>query len=412
MKAIIITIGDEILSGATVDTNAAYIAKGLISIGVDVTRRVSVGDNPPEMEREIRDGLSKFDIVITTGGLGPTDDDMTKDVICRVFDTELVEHEDTLKALERRYEQLNLTMSKAARGMAMQPKGATLIHNTLGTAPGILFDRDGRVFCSMAGVPSEMRSIVDQGLLPYLEKRGTDHVIIFKNISTFGIPESKLAERLEEAGFVPQNAKLAFLPSYAGVILRLRADGKSEAEVEEVIDINTKRILDVVGEYVFTTDSRSLLEVVTDLIKENHVTVSAAESCTGGLISKLLTDVSGSSGYFTQSIITYANEAKIDRLGVRPETIEKYGAVSEQTCREMVEGMLRTAGTDYAVASTGIAGPTGGTDDKPVGMVYLGVANRDRTDVRRFVFSGDRDVVRTRSAFTVLNMLRLRLLGK
>jgi len=409
MNASIITIGDEILSGATIDTNAAYIAKGLLGIGIDVIKRCSVGDNAEDIEREIKYGLANFDLVITTGGLGPTDDDITKEVICKVFGTRLVDYQEVLDALEARYKQLCIPISDMARGMAKQPEGATLLHNPLGTAPGILFDRDNKLFCAMAGVPSEMCALMDHALIPYLEKRKTDHVILFKNISTFGIPESKLASSLKESGYSPQDVRLAFLPSYAGVVLRLRGEGADRSEVEMKLDENLKAIRRIVGEHIFSTEEENLLENVSKLLKQKNATVSTAESCTGGLIAKMLTDIAGSSDYFIQGAITYSNEAKMARLGVTAETLQKYGAVSEEVCREMAEGMLRTSGTDFALASTGIAGPGGGTEEKPVGLVYLGVADRNGATVKRCSFSGDRDVIRTKSAYTALNMLRLKL---
>jgi nicotinamide-nucleotide amidase len=410
MNAIIITIGDEILSGATVDTNAAYIAKDLLAIGVDVTKRCSVGDNTEDIEREINAGLAAFDLVITTGGLGPTEDDITKGVICRVFETQLIEYEEVLSALKVRYQQLGISMSEMARGMAKQPEGATLLANPLGTAPGILFDREGTVFCAMAGVPSEMRALMDQALIPYLEKRGSHRVILFRNISTFGIPESKLATMLKESGYTPDGVRMAFLPSYAGVTLRLRGDGVDRSEVEKTLEKNFEEICEVVKKHIFSTEEESLLDKVTTLLKEKKVTLSTAESCTGGLIAKMLTDIAGSSDYFVQGAVTYSNEAKMARLGVKSETLQKYGAVSEQTCREMAEGMRRTSETDFALASTGIAGPGGGTAERPVGLVYLAVADHNGATVKRCSFSGDRYVIRTRSAYTVLNLLRLKLL--
>jgi nicotinamide-nucleotide amidase len=410
MNAIIITIGDEILSGATVDTNAAYIAKDLLAIGIDVTKRCSVGDNPEDIEREIKAGLAAHDLVVTTGGLGPTEDDITKGVICKVFETQLVEYGEVLAALEARYKQLGIPMSEMARGMAKQPEGATLLANPLGTAPGILFDREGAVFCAMAGVPSEMRALMDQALIPYLEKRDSRRAILFRSISTFGIPESRLATMLKESGYTPNGVRLAFLPSYAGVTLRLRGEGIDKSEVEKTLEKNFKEIYKVVKEHIFSTEDENLLDKVTTLLKEKKVTVSTAESCTGGLIAKMLTDVAGSSDYFMQGAVTYSNKAKMERLGVMPETLQEYGAVSEQTCREMAEGMLRTSETDFAIASTGIAGPGGGTDEKPVGLVYLCVAYHNGATVKRCSFSGDRDVIRTRSAYTALNMLRLRLM--
>ena len=410
MNAIIITIGDEILSGATVDTNAAYIAKDLLAIGVDVTKRCSVGDNTEDIERAIKAGLAEFDLVITTGGLGPTEDDITKGVICKVFETKLVEYGEVMAALKARYQQLGISMSEMARGMAKQPEGATLLANPLGTAPGILFDSEGTVFCAMAGVPSEMRALMDHALIPYLEKKGSGRVILFKNISTFGVPESQLATMLKESGYTPNGVRMAFLPSYAGVTLRLRGDGTDRSEVEKTLDRNFREIHEIVKKHIFSTEEENLLDKVATLLKEKKVTVSTAESCTGGLIAKMLTDIAGSSDYFIQGAITYSNEAKMERLGVKSETLLKYGAVSEQTCREMAEGMRRMSKTDLTIATTGIAGPGGGTDEKPVGLVYLAVADRNGVTVKRCSFSGDRDVIRTRSSYTGLNMLRLKLL--
>ncbi len=410
MDAIIITIGDEILSGATIDTNAAYIAKALFAIGIDVRKRSSVGDIREDMLREIKLALEEYDLVVVTGGLGPTDDDITKEVICEAFNTRLVKHEETLETLKMRYKQLGMTMSDIAIGLSLQPEGAHLLINPLGTAPGIVFERNDTIFCSLPGVPSEMQALVDSGLIPFLRERETGKVILFRDISTFGMPESKLAARLLDAGYKPDGIRLAFLPSYSGILIRLRAEGEDEKKVRAILDQNVSRISEIVSEFVFSTDSESLAEKVASLLKEKRATVSVAESCTGGMVAKLLTDTPGSSKYFTQGIVAYANEAKIDRLGVDPRTIKKYGAVSEEVCREMAEGIRHISGTDYGLALTGIAGPGGGTDEKPVGIVYLGIADGEGVSVTKRSFSGDRDVIRTRSAYTLLNLLRKRIL--
>ncbi len=412
MDAIVITIGDEILSGRTVDTDAAYISRRLCEIGIDVTKRCTVGDNADDMEREIRAGLDNFDVVITTGGLGPTDDDITKSVICRVFDTQLVERPEILASLEARYKQLNLTMSHLARGMAMQPAGATLLPNPLGTAPGILFERNGAVFCSMAGVPAEMREIVDTHLVPFFQSRGTGRSILYKEIATFGIPESKLAIKIEEAGYtLGEGCRLAYLPSYAGVVLRLRAEAPTKSEAEARLKVAFEDLREIVLEHIFSTESETLIENLVRHLKAKRVTVATAESCTGGLVAKLLTDFPGSSEYFLQGAVTYSNESKINRLGVSPKTIEDYGAVSEETCREMATSMRLLAGSDYAVAVTGVAGPDGGTDEKPVGMVFIGVADKSGVEVRRINLAGSREIIRERSANTALFMLRSKLLA-
>jgi nicotinamide-nucleotide amidase len=410
MDAIIITIGDEILSGATVDTNAAYIAKALMAIGIDVRKRSSVGDIHEDMLREINLALEEYDLVVVTGGLGPTDDDITKEVICEAFNTRLVEHKETLEALKVRYRQLGMTISDIAKGMSLQPEGAHLLINPIGTAPGIVFERKETLFCSLPGVPSEMRALLDHALIPHLRKRGTGKFILYQDISTFGMRESKLAAKLLEAGYKPDGIRLAFLPSYSGILIRLRAEGENEDEVREILNGNVSRVYEIVKEFVFSTDSENLVEKVAGLLKENNATVSVAESCTGGIVAKLLTDIPGSSEYFVQGVVAYANEAKIDRLGVNPETIESCGAVSEEVCRQMAEGMRRTAGTDYVLASTGIAGPGGGTDEKPVGTVFFGVADSGGVSVTKRSFCGDRDVIRTRSAYTLLNLLRKRIL--
>jgi nicotinamide-nucleotide amidase len=261
----------------------------------------------------------------------------------------------------------------------------------------------------MAGVPSEMRALMDHALVPYLKRRGSHHVILFKSVSTFGLPESQLAAMLKESGYTPKGVRLAFLPSYAGVVLRLRAEGEVRSEVEGILEGNLKVIRESIGEYIFSTRAENLLENVSTLLREKNMTVSTAESCTGGLIAKMLTDTAGSSNYFIQGAVTYSNEAKTARLGVKLETLREYGAVSEEVCREMAEGMRRVSETDYALASTGIAGPSGGTEEKPVGLVFLGVTDKNGTAVERCNFSGDRDVIRAKSAYTALNMLRVRL---
>lgn len=410
MKAEIITIGDEILLGHVVDTNAAYIADQISSVGVDLARIITVGDGDRRIIEALKESLKRSDLVITTGGLGPTDDDLTKLALCHAFDTKLVFNQKLMDLIDRRYRRRGLKMPELVRDQGEQPEGATLFPNPIGSAVGILMERDGKRTISLPGVPQEMRAIMEQSVIPYIQNLHHGYNVIFRKIQTFGTFEAYITDMLKEHEFRHDGVELAYLPSLKGVVVRLTYRGRDREAGQSLLDQYSGRLKKILGDYHVSDDGRDLVETTARLLTEKRKTVSTAESCTGGMISSALTDLSGSSAYFTQSAVTYSNEAKMKVLAVPEQVLVDHGAVSEETVRCMAEGMRRLAGTDYALAVSGIAGPTGGTGDKPVGLIYIGLADEDGAEVWRHVFGKDRDINRRRTVYHALNHLRMKLL--
>jgi nicotinamide-nucleotide amidase len=410
MKTEIITIGDEILLGHTVDSNAAYIADRISEAGADVIRITTIGDSGERIVDIFREAMARADLIITTGGLGPTDDDLTKHAICRAFGRKLAFHQEILDLITERYSRRGMAVSDFVRTQADQPEGAILFQNPLGSAVGILIEEKGKRLISLPGVPMEMKAIMENSVIPYLKGLKHGFNVLFRNIQTFGTFESYLSEMLKQNNFSHEGCELAYLPSLKGVVLRLTYRGEDKPRGEKLLSEYAARIKELLGDYYVSDDGRSLLEVTTDLLKTKKKTVATAESCTGGMIAAALTDLSGSSEYFPQAMVTYSNEAKTDLLEVPQETLMDYGAVSEQTVHYMAENMRLKAGTDYAIAVSGIAGPTGGTEEKPVGLVYIGLAYEGGVDIHRHVFGIDRNINRERTVYTALNYLRLKLL--
>ena len=376
MKAEIITIGDEILIGQIVDTNAVFISKCLNDAGIVVSGRTSVGDDAVRIAETVERAMDRCEVVITTGGLGPTKDDITKTTLAAMFGSQLVNDVRVENHVRTMLERRGIAFNELNRSQAMVPGCCTVLFNAHGTAPGMWFERDGRILVSLPGVPFEMRHLMEDEVLPRLKERFALRSIVHRTMITGGIAESMLAERIaewEEA--LPAHIKLAYLPAPNIVRLRLSAyevDGESVAvEIERRFDELQKIIPDNIIGY----EDATLQERVHRLLTERGETMAVAESCTGGKIASLFTAMAGASAYFLLGAVTYSNEAKIGILGVSPETLERYGAVSEQTAREMAEGVRRVTGADYGVATTGIAGPTGGSDEKPVGTVWFAVSS-------------------------------------
>ncbi len=414
MKAEILTIGDEIVTGHTVDTNSSFIARELMQLGIEPLWHTSVGDNLMLMMYALRVALERADVVITTGGLGPTEDDITKDAIVRVCGTELLFHQTILNDIESRYAQRGIVMPSLNRNQALLPKGATNLKNRLGSAVGILIDTHKSCLVALPGVPSEMKAIFIEELAPLLKARVRDSIVVRK-IRTAGIVESALAEKIED---MPRaaNVRLAYLPHYAGVDLRLISSAISDDLAREQVAPAVTWLKNELGELVYGEDEATLAGVVGDLLRLKSAKLAVAESCTGGLLAGRITDVAGSSDYFDRGFVTYTNEAKVELLGVSRDILLKCGAVSAETAKEMALGALDRARVDYAVSITGVAGPGGGSEDKPVGLVFIAVAVRDgavgKTFVKRHRFGEDREVNRERSVGAALNYLRLALLGK
>ncbi|MEA1980479.1 MAG: competence/damage-inducible protein A [candidate division Zixibacteria bacterium] len=410
MDVEIITIGFEILSGHTVDTNAAFIGSKLTENGLDIKYVTSVGDNLEDIEMVIKQALNRSNIVITTGGLGPTDDDITKKGIVKVFKRNLIFHDDVLKEIKSRYARRNLEMPAITQNQALLPQGGKFFTNKNGTAVGICIAEKGKIFISLPGVPHEMEQILTDEVIPYLQSLKVGGFTKITTLHTIGVTESKIAEMIKPNLKLPSGVRLAYLPSYSGVDLRIHSVSDSNDDAEQKRNSVKKQLESACGKYIYGEDDDKLETVVAQLLIDNDITISVAESCTGGQLGMLITSVSGSSKYFLGGILSYDNDVKINMLGVDKEIIEKYGAVSEECAKAMAENCRKKFDTGYALSITGIAGPEGGSDDKPIGTTYLGLSSIHNTYARKFIFGKDRYTNRTRAAYSSLELLRREIL--
>ncbi|MEZ5000206.1 MAG: competence/damage-inducible protein A [Bacteroidales bacterium] len=411
MQAEIITIGDELLIGMTVDTNSAWIATELTGIGFKVYQITSISDSKEHILNALDEALSRSELVLVTGGLGPTSDDITKETIAEYFDSRLVTNKQVLDNISGFLKNRGLEMNDNNRRQALVPEKCTVLPNKAGTAPGMLFERDGHIMVSMPGVPYEMKHIMEQQVIPYVKNYFKREAISYRLVMTYGTFEAKLAEILEEfEKELPGDIKLAYLPTAGIIKLRLTATAPTENEALKKIDFQIDKLEKIIPEFIYGYDGITLEESTGQLLKKNGLTVSLAESCTGGNISRMVTSVPGSSGYFTGSVVAYDNKIKISELGVSEKVIEKYGAVSEQVAAMMAEGIRQRFGTEYGLATTGVAGPGGGTDDKPVGTVWIAVSSEKGIMARKFNTGQQRETNIRRSSLAALNMLRLQIM--
>lgn len=407
MKAEIITIGDEILIGQTVDTNSAWIANKLNLMGVDITKITSISDKKEEIIKALDSAKQVVDLILVTGGLGPTDDDITKKTFAEYFNTKLVQNPEVLHHIEQFVIKRKALMNERNIRQAEVPENCTIIPNEIGTAPGMWFEQNDKIIISMPGVPFEMKRMMERSIVPKLEKnRDSDH-IIHKVVLTQGWPESKLAEYLEKwESQLPDAISLAYLPSPGIIKLRLTAKGTNKEQLEELIAKEVDKLEKIIPELICGYDAEKLEELIGKLLKESKETLSTAESCTGGNIAHIVTSVPGSSEYFLGSIVAYDNSIKQNILRVNKRNIDNYGAVSKQVVEEMAIGVRKLLKTDYAIATSGIAGPTGGTKDKPVGVTWIAVCSNSKVISRKFVFGDHRGRNIQRASVTALNMLR------
>lgn len=414
MTAQVITVGDEIIIGQTLNTNAAYIGEKLVRISVYITRTSVVGDNEERILKEFEDAYSKNDVVVVTGGLGPTHDDMTLKCIAKFFNTNLVEDDHVLDDINEMFRKRGIEVTPANKAQAMVPEIAEAIRNPLGTAPGIYIEKDGKIFISLPGVPYEMQHMMDEFVIPRLKEQNVDgggNFIFIKNLLTTGIPESYLFERLGNIEELVGEAKLAFLPSQYGVKMRITTNSKNEEEaLNKLLEVEQK-IRGLAGRYIYGSDDQTLEEVVGKLLIDRSLTVAIAESCTGGLIGSRLTNVAGSSQYFERGVVAYSNAAKVELLRVDEDTILQKGAVSHEVCMQMAEGIKAVSGTDLGLATTGIMGPGGGTGEKPVGSVFIGICDENVCTAKEFKFGEDRMLNKDRTSQAALELLRRHLLG-
>lgn len=410
MLAEIITIGDELLIGQVIDTNSAWIAAQLNMAGIRVHQITSISDNEQHILKTLGEASQRAKLVLITGGLGPTKDDITKQTLCKYFGTSLIFHQDSYNHIERLFAARGIVEKGLNRQQAMVPENCEVIPNVNGTAPCMWFEKDGCIYVSMPGVPFEMKAIMEGEILPRLH-RIKNQVIIHRTILTQGIGESYLAKLIESwEDSLPEIVKLAYLPQPGMVRLRLSAIGQNRDELQQAIEKAENELMPLAGNYVFGFDEETLESVVGQMLLNKGMTLSTAESCTGGSIAQLITSIPGSSKYFKGSVVSYSNEVKKGMLGVNHSTLNNWGAVSEQTVTEMAAGALKVFKTDYSIAVSGIAGPDGGTAEKPVGTTWIAIGTPQGIVSRKFQLGEHRGRNIRRASLAALDMLRLNLI--
>lgn len=419
MKAVILTIGDEVLIGQVVNTNAAYLGKELFAIGIPAVKTVTLPDSEKEILKEFSSAYRNHDVIIVTGGLGPTHDDITKKCVVKFFKAKYVLDEKVLARVKSVFKRRNIQMPPVNIGQALVPDCSIALENKAGTAPGILIDKGRKVFCVMPGVPFEMKYISKTGLFPYLKKkysRKLTRVIKQKTLHSIGIGESLLAAKIGDINKIVRKGKdfevkLAFLPSNYEVRLRITAISKSLKKADALIKEAVKKIIKSAGGFIYSSDESSIEETIGKVLRKRKLTISAAESCTGGLITSKLTDVPGSSDYVMDGIVSYADSAKVRLLGVNKLTIKKYGAVSQQVAEQMARWIRKRSKTHIGISATGIAGPGGARKNKPVGLVWIGYSDRSITFAKDFIFTKDRLRNKDAMAKMALEVVRRQLLS-
>lgn len=391
-KITIITIGDELLIGQVVDTNSAFMARELNLNGMEVFRQLTIADTLDEIKYGLQEALAHSDVVLMTGGLGPTKDDVTKKAIAEYFDVGMVFSEVTWERIQRFFERFGRDTTPAHREQCFMPANAELLTNKMGTAPGMWMEDQAKVVVSMPGVPYEMEYLLTKEVIPRLRERYELRPIAHRTILTIGEGESRLAAKIEDLeDQLPAHIQLAYLPNLGQVRLRLTGRGTSPEQLAEDLRYYGDTIRERLSEFVYGEGSTSIEAVLGEVLKAQHLTLATAESCTGGFIAHRITSVPGSSAYFQGSVVAYDNRIKKELLGVSAETLELHGAVSKATVEEMVQGALKALGVDLAIAVSGIAGPGGGTPDKPVGTIWIAVGSRDRVQTMLIHGSKDRD---------------------
>ncbi|HOB19845.1 MAG TPA: competence/damage-inducible protein A [Candidatus Atribacteria bacterium] len=411
MNAEIISVGSELLLGQIINTNAQFLSRQLALLGIDQYFQTVVGDNRLRLLQALDIASRRADIIIATGGLGPTADDLTKETIAEFLNLELALDRQSLERIESYFARMNRHMTDNNLKQAMFPKGAVILPNDNGTAPGAVIEKNGRMFVVLPGPPDELQPMYLNYVVPIL-KRFSNACIYSKTVNIYGIGESNVEKILEDLIESQTNPTIAPLAGDSEVNVRITAKAGSEAEAAMMINSVVESIKKRLGSNIYGYDDDSLEAVVISLLRERGYTLSLAESCTGGHISNLLTNVPGASEVFLEGCITYSNESKITRLGVQRETLSRYGAVSPQTAIEMADGIRSSLGSDIGMAVTGIAGPGGGSEEKPVGLVYMAISTGSSTEIKRCLFNGNRLKIKHRTAYELLNWLRLILLQR
>jgi nicotinamide-nucleotide amidase len=411
----IMTIGDEICIGQIINTNASWIASQCTEVGSKVIKHIAVPDEKKAIINCLDLLIDTSDFVLITGGLGPTHDDITKPVLAQYFNDTLELHEPTQRRLEEMYKKRGTEILERNKSLAYLPATCRILSNNVGSAPGMSFEKDGKYIISMPGVPSEMKDIMNNHVLPLIKNeiiRKKSDVVLYKTINTIGIPESHLADLLGNPDEFLNGGTLAFLPSYKGVKLRIGFASEKLKTAEEQINKIEDFIRSRAGRFISGFGEIPIAETVGNLLKFNRKTVSVAESCTAGLLGAAFTDIPGSSDYFIGGVIVYSNSAKMNILGVTKDTINKFGAVSEETAIELAKNVREKFNTDYGISVTGIAGPGGGTKDKPVGTVWIGISDPESTIAKKFIFGEDRSVNRELFVGRAFGLIYSKLTGR
>jgi nicotinamide-nucleotide amidase len=399
MKAEIITVGTEIMVGSILNTNSRYLSKKLTEIGIETLYHTSVDDNEDRLKEVINIALNRADIIITSGGLGPTQDDLTKEVVANALGLKLIKDVEIETALVNRFERLNRPMTDNNRKQANKPEGSEFIKNDNGTAPGIFVNNNNKKIIMLPGPPKELMHMFETYVIDIIKE---DFSILIKSINTIGIGESNLEVELKDLDIYEENFDIATFAKDGTVEIKIIGRGMDYKEVEKKLNEKISKIKEKVGKYIYGYDNISIAEVLINILKEKNYTISVCESCTGGKISSQITSIPGASMVFDRGIVTYSNSAKIDELGVNPETIDKFGAVSKETAYEMAKGLLEKTKSDIVVSTTGIAGPDGGSKEKPVGLVYMCIMNKNNYKVLDYIFTGDRASIQQRAVVRAL----------
>ena len=413
MKAEIISTGTELLLGQILNTNSQYLSEKMSSLGIDLYFHSTVGDNKARLKGQLNISLDRSDLIIITGGLGPTLDDLTKETVADTLGVEMFLHQESLIEIEKFFKQIGKEMPRNNKKQALFPKGSLIVPNVWGTAPGAIIEHKGKIVIILPGPPKEMQPMFEATVEPWLKtKTSKEHgqFLVSKVLRLYGLGESAVEEAIQD--LIEKQANPTIAPLYKGgeINLRITAKASNLDEINRLLAKTEVEIRSRLQDYIFGVDDQSLGKVVGQLLSTQNKTISLAESCTGGLISSNLTDVPGSSAYFMYGLVTYSNEAKTGILGVKEKTLNDFGAVSSQIAKEMAEGVKKIGPTDIGVAVTGIAGPDGGTPEKPVGLVYIALADENGCSVTKNQFAGDREAVKVLTANAALNMMRKRLL--
>ena len=408
----IITIGDEILYGHILDTNAKWLSKNLNELGVKTNKISTIGDNYIQIKDILESSIKENDIIILTGGLGPTNDDITKKCLNDFFKGKLITDNNTLSHIKKIFKKRNLDLTKKNRDQALVPDNCKVLHNKYGTAPGIAFEKDNKLVISLPGVPYEMKSLFEDKCSQIIKQKFSLSIIHHRTIKTVGIGESWLSDLISEwEKNLDNTISLAYLPSIGRVKLRLTGRGNNLNKIKSAIDKEEKKVLPILRKYIYGFDNEELESCVGNLLIKNKKTLSIAESCSGGYLSHLVTSIPGSSKYFSGSVVAYSNNIKINNLNVNKKNIEKFGAVSKEVVEEMATNVRKKFNSSIGISTSGIAGPSGGTEKKPVGTVWIGYSDKNKTLSKKLLLTNRRDINITLSSIGALNMARLNLEG-